>query len=172
MPSPYSNCLSKANFISVVYCFAMPYTQNDILNATGSIVVTLTSRTLQSQNSGFGFGIAITVLTEQYTIGFSTNEITLDNGIVITQDTTSFHDYRIEATPGNATYDFFIDGVLRASAAPSLVNLNRIVIGDLTGGANAQADITEFTFTQVPEPSSFLLLSLASAALVFRRSRR
>ena len=91
---------------------------------------------------------------------------------MITQDTTSFHDYRIEATPGSATYNFFIDGVLRASAAPVSLNLNRIVIGDLTGGANAQAEITEFTFTQVPEPSSALLLGFGAFGLVARRKRK
>lgn len=88
--------------------------------------------------------------------------------VTISQDTTGFHSYRIEATPGAPTYDFFIDSILRGSATPTAVAVNRVILGDLTGAANAQADITSFTFSQTPEPSSTLLLGFGALLMVLR----
>jgi len=72
-------------------------------------------------------------------------------GLIIdsTINNTVFHDYRLEYIP-KVSNKLFVDNVLISEDVPLLysIGMNRIYIGDGTGGTNARAEITYFKFSQ------------------------
>jgi RHS repeat-associated protein len=63
-------------------------------------------------------------------------------------DNTSFHQYRLEARPGLGSR-LIIDDTL-AGTGPDVTNVfrNLLFLGDGTGGTNARAEVTAYSFTQ------------------------
>lgn len=148
------------------------YAQFGILNSTNPLVIEWTSRTTQTEGAGnFGFAVSAATGAEQYLAGFRTDRVVFENLSFFEWDTTSFHSYRIETTPGSTTFDFFINDIKVASPTTTNRPLNRLAFGDGTGSANAHAEITAFSFTQVPEPSSTSLFLAGLAAFCLRNRR-
>jgi len=155
------------------------YTRYNDLNDTGLITASWRLRILDSEGyvgNYFGFAVTMKVGNEVYGVGFGESIIQTHNYTTVSSlDNSGFHDYRIEATPGNLTYDFYIDDALVASpnVTISTTALNRLSFGDSTGGANAHAEITSFTVSQVPEPATAgLLLASGLVIAVYRRVKK
>src|SRR2546430_10542514 len=90
-----------------------------------------------------------------------------DHLLSSTVDVTQFHDYRIEGSP-TGSFEVLVDSVsigtltARVSSVP-----DQLYFGDGTAGANAQSDITGYSFTQTPPadttPPSISITTPASA---------
>lgn len=61
---------------------------------------------------------------------------------------TEMHNYRLEFSPPS-TQHLYRDDVLLGSTEGFPVTVNRLYLGDATGGANAQAEVRNFAFEQV-----------------------
>jgi hypothetical protein len=105
----------------------------------------------------FGFALGASTGTQDFSFGLGTSSIQDANGAFLstTIDTTQFHDYRLETTPG-VGYKFFVDGVLLGTGLPRTFapGPNEVGLGDFTGGANTSAVVTAFTFVQQPQFNS------------------
>ncbi len=164
--------LSGASRRKQIPCSHAFYVQQGIVNSTNSLVIEWTSRIIQTEGAGnFGFAVSAASGTEQYLAGFRTDRIVFENLSSFAWDTTAFHTYRIEATPGALTFDFFINDIKVASPPTANRTLNRLAFGDGTGSANAHAEMTAFRFSQIPEPSTTALLFAALVGMC-RRTRR
>ncbi len=88
-------------------------------------------------------------------------------------DATIFHTYRLEAVPGVSAV-LYVDDVLFGTATPSPDNEPSILgIGNASSFEKGHVEVTMFQVTQVPEPSTSLLLSLGLASVFFwSRTRR
>jgi hypothetical protein len=107
----------------------------------------------------FGFGIeGFAGPQNWFAMGLSSQTINIGAlpGNIIAFDNTTFHDYRLEVTPG-VGQNLYVDNVLVGTSAlrtwtgccPSSPNPPYVLgFGDLTGGANALADVASFTFSQ------------------------
>lgn len=109
-------------------------------------------------------------------MGIKPGEIAI-NGVYFTPlgfDGSVFHDYRMDVDLVGGTYEFYLDGAsVRTGSTVTFANLNLATFGDGTGTANADGGRSKFTVTtNVPEPSSALLLGLSGLAFSLRRSRR
>jgi hypothetical protein len=63
-------------------------------------------------------------------------------------NTAQFHQYQLNAIPG-VGYRLLIDGQLVQTGKPKpLISPNQIILGDCTGGTNARAEVTAYSFTQ------------------------
>ena len=121
-----------------------------------------------------GFGFAAWPANSIFVVGLGTDAIELSANtppflrLFATFDNTAFHDYLLSARPG-------IDSVLKVDGSlllsgPSRVYPNpyyALVLGDLTGGPNAQAEVTAYSFTQpqiaTQTPAPGTLVNPASA---------
>ena len=153
------------------------YRFNDIVNDTDPFTLKVRARMLDDEpTDSIGFFFSVNTGTERPEVFFGTDSLRSPSTVSITSaiDTSLFHDYRIEGTPGVAMFDLYVDDNLVAgSISASPTSENYIGLGDPTGSANAHAEITHFEFTQVPEPSSLLLCSaIVTMGLVCLRSRR
>ena len=92
--------------------------------------------------------------------------------VVNTINTTQFHTYRLETTPG-VGYELFVDNVsISAGALGTGYGLNRLLFGDGTSETTGFAEISSFTFSQeVPEPSTFVAGILGLMILTCRKIR-
>jgi hypothetical protein len=154
------------------------YSQTGIVNTVNPFEVTWRSRVLDSEGSiAGGWGVAVAMGGQQFTVGFSTDAI----WIADTQmpfDATAFHDYRLTGAPGINTFSLYIDNDLFANGRSFVPFFprNYVLFGDLTSAANARAQLQAFTFRQVPEPAA-MFLAVCGAALcanfgrVLRRGR-
>ena len=151
------------------------YSQTGIVNTVNPFEVTWRSRILESEGTiAGGWGVGVAVGAQQFTVGFIRNAIWIADS-QMPFDATAFHDYRLTGTPGTDTFSLYIDNVLfanRRSIQPFFAG-NYILFGDLTGAANARAELQALTFRQVPE-SATMLLVVCGAALcaMFARVRR
>jgi hypothetical protein len=147
------------------------YTQLGMLNAVDPIVVEVTSRMLQFEGGNHGWSFGYENGVNGVSVGFSTTGIRLGTGGVIALDATGFHDYRLEFTPGDATFSFFVDDAFFASGTPTASSLNRIWFGDGSGGSNGRAEMTAYHLAQVPEPGAAMLFAVSVTAMCLRRRR-
>jgi len=100
-----------------------------------------------------GFNISVFTGSEQYEVGISPKRILAGGApyLETTIDVSQFHDYRIEST-GGGSFELFIDDVSVGIASTALTGAtNRLYFGDGTAGANADVDISYYSFTQVPD---------------------
>lgn len=104
-------------------------------------------------------------------MGFDSDRVRLGTNAALLHDATVFHDYRIEFTPGASTFDFYSDNVLFGTGNTLSSTVNQIAFGDGTGSANARAELTSYTFSQVPEPSAAALSMIGVLVAVARRRR-
>lgn len=154
------------------------YRLDGIVNSTDPFVLELRARVIDveplSPFTPVPFFSSVRTGAQRFELFFDDSTIRGPGGVVISTsiDTTTFHDYRIEGTPGNGTFDVFVDNLFLASATSLFdVSENYIGLGDPTGaGGNAHVEITRFDFTQVPEPLSSILLM--TSLLLFIVSRR
>ena len=113
--------------------------------------------------------------TEGFGVGLNMNAIhaPFGSGLITPLDTTLFHDYRIEGTPGVSTR-IFVDGVLLAHQLPPLNSAaNTLGLGNGSGFEKGHVEITEFSFRQpIPEPGSSLLMLAGLAVIIASRVRR
>jgi hypothetical protein len=152
------------------------YSQTGIVNTVNPFEVTWRLRVLESQGTvAGGWGVGVAVGAQQFTVGFITNAIWIDDS-QIPFDATAFHDYRLAGAPGTNTYSLYIDNVLFAngSSITPFFPGNYILFGDLSGAANARAQLQAFTFRQVPEPAAlvFGVYGTALCAIVARARRQ
>jgi len=89
-------------------------------------------------------------------------------------DNTIFHDYRIEFTPGGlGTWELFVDSSSVLSGSGAASTLDKLEFGDGTGAANAQWEMTAYTFSQeVPLPSALYLFSSGLLGLIGLAKKR
>jgi len=108
-------------------------------------------------NNSFGFCVIADTGGEAFGFGIGTGRIEDIPGNVLstTIDNTTFHEYRMEVTPG-VGYEFFVDDVLVATGAPGIgqqVAPSNLRLGDSTRGTGAHAEVTSFAFCQ-PVPTT------------------
>jgi hypothetical protein len=104
-------------------------------------------------NNPHGFNISVYTGSEQYEVAISPKRILAGAPpyLETTIDVSQFHDYRIEST-GGSSFELFIDGVSLGIASTTLTSAtNSLYFGDATAGANADVDISYYSFTQVPD---------------------
>ena len=101
-----------------------------------------------------GFSIAVYTGSEGYEVGISPKRILAGDApylISTAVDVTQFHDYRIEST-GGGSFELFVDDVSLGTALTTIaVGPNSLYFGDGTAGANADVDISYYSFTQIPD---------------------
>ena len=110
-----------------------------------------------NQYVGGGLAFGFTQGSVHYQMGMTPTQIRNVNGVLLSSayNNTQFHDYRFEWTPPSS-FRYYVDNNLISTNAGGLgVALNRVVFGDVTGAANAQAQITEFSFLQGHATSAF-----------------
>jgi len=150
----------------------------DSVNPLQPYTLEMTARVLNheaNQPWWFGFVFGIDNGSERIEFGLTTTEIAkfTGSGTLITSsvDNTQFHNYRLEGTPG-VGWELFVDDISLTSGSFGSTVGNRLVIGDTSNAARAEAEITSLTLTQIPEPSTFTLLGLGSLALAMVRRKR
>lgn len=154
------------------------YSLNGVVNDSDPYSLAVRARVIADEvpgggTDGTGFFVSVRSSTFRVNVSFGTNTINFSNGVFSTTavDTTVVHDYRIEGIPASSTFNFFVDDVLIAT--PNVlggVGQNYIGLGDPTGGGgNAQVEITEYSFTQVPEPASLFTVSFAFVLVLLQR---
>jgi PEP-CTERM motif len=151
------------------------YSQTGIVNTVNPFELTWRMRIVDSEGwVAGGWGVSVAMGAQQFTVGFITNAIWIADR-QMPFDATAFHDYRLTGTPRINTFSLYVDNVLFAngrSIQPFFAG-NYVLFGDLTGAANAQAQLQAFTFRQVPEPATMLLAVYGTAlCAIFARARR
>lgn len=128
-----------------------------------------------SAGQNFGFSVGFSSDSYRYYAGINSGQITLFDGSgfkAIPIDTTEARTYRFETISGTSTYNFYIDNALEATvSARTSTTQNDIYFGDGTGGANSNVNLTALNFSQIPEPSTILLLSASGVFILFGRRR-
>ncbi len=122
--------------------------------AQAPFVLSVRARVLQEErfpssdpNNHFGFAFTVSTGTEIFGMGLGTDTIEDENFRTFAQDNTQFHDYRLEGIPGGG-YRFFVDGQLLGTGLPrALSEPNGLILGDTTGGTNARAEVTRFSYS-------------------------
>jgi hypothetical protein len=150
------------------------YSINNIVDTSAPFTISVTVRILnyevQSAGNPFGFTIGVMTGNEVYDVGIAPNNIlstsSEESGLhhvwSSTIDVSQFHTYRIEATPGE-DLELFIDNVSYGTVGPRVYPFpNRIYIGDGTAGANANAEVTAFSFYQDTDQSACSINAPAS----------
>ncbi len=126
----------------------------DLVDLRLPLEISLRARVLQEEGDvgnpcGFGFG-AFTA-KEAVGICLGTNQLQDQRGKTgptLSIDGTVFRDYRLAAQPGIG-FEFFADGS-RVHSGPTVATgfQNHLNVGDGTGGTNAKAEVTAYSFTQ------------------------
>jgi uncharacterized repeat protein (TIGR01451 family) len=125
------------------------------------------SPTVSAGPNHFGFGFIVGTTNGGFGIGLGTNTIQdLNNNIIVenTNNWDQFHEYKLECDPVEG-YKFYIDNHYTCSGMPrdasTIGYINKIFLGDCTGGTNAIADVAGFEFIQ--GPSKLDMCSLPSS---------
>lgn len=125
-----------------------------VVQPTLPFTLTVTARVLAQEGEAtdaFGFGFAVAVGTQQFAFGLRTGSIhdPVGNILSTTIDTTQFHEYRLEGTPGGG-YRLFVDGVFlgSGSAGTRTTAAQFLSFGDLSDTANARGEISSLSFVQ------------------------
>ena len=128
------------------------YVKYGVLDPTAPFTIEIRARLLDEEylpNNHFGFGFGAEVPTAACDFGLGKGLIQDISNQTFAVDTSIFHDYRAECDPIDAAYRLFVDGNLIASSTlPVEAQLNRVLIGDFTCGANAHAEVTQFQVAQ------------------------
>ncbi|HLK41002.1 MAG TPA: kelch repeat-containing protein [Polyangiaceae bacterium] len=129
------------------------YILNGAVDSTKAFTVEVRARVLQSETAGLGgFGFGVFTDTDIFETWIDTSSVkdALKATLTTTIDTTQFHDYRIEGTPGPSPgYTFFVDGVIVATGLPlHVTSPNQVWLGDGTSDGNAKAEVTFYRFSQ------------------------
>lgn len=135
------------------------YDLNGLVTATENKRLLVRARCLTFEGSGgasagqqcFCFGF--TTGTTQYDISITPTQVNTlgpsgNVAVAGTYTNTTFHDWELEFT-APSSFRILRDGVqIHTGTGGSAVALNRLFIGDGTGGGNAQAEITSYRFLQ------------------------
>lgn len=134
------------------------YLRNNGITTTETKRIHVRARCLAQQGAyvapqgegGLIFGFATGSV--QYAFGLTTGAVTIlgpgGTSVVATTSNMQFRDYDFEWAPGGS-FQLYRDGVLVHSGSGGFaLAANRLLIGDGTGGANAQGEITEYRFSQ------------------------
>jgi RHS repeat-associated protein len=130
------------------------YDRRGEVKADMPFAVNLTARLLAEENptasNHWGFGVQAGAPGAGCGIGLGEGVIQdASNRTISTAiDTSRFHDYRVECDPKAGTYRLLVDGAFIASNTLRDLGENRILIGDVTCGQNARAEVTRFEFEQ------------------------
>lgn len=130
------------------------YQLSGVVQPTLPFALTVTARVLAQEGDAtdaFGFGFAVVVGTQQFAFGLRTGSIhdPVGNMLSTTIDTTQFHEYRLEGTPGGG-YKLFVDGIFlgSGSAGTRATAAQFVSFGDLSDTANARGEIRSLAFVQ------------------------
>jgi hypothetical protein len=132
------------------------YARSTGVNGTEAVVMKMRGRLLEHEGDfantfvggGFSFGFANGATF--YQMGITPTQIRNVAGTILSSayDNTQFHDYRLEWSPPS-TLRYYVDNTLISTNSAGLAQaLTRITLGDVTGAANAHADITGYQFLQ------------------------
>jgi hypothetical protein len=146
-----------------------------VVDPTQPFVISVRARVLQEEtiepgnHNGFSFGVFTG--TEEYGLGLGPNGYSFASGpglktfLPATIDNTADHTYVLAVTPG-VSFQLFRDSVLIATGTPQPYNSQAyLVLGDSTGGTNAEAYVRAFTFAQPATVGPFV--SLPPGGLTF-----
>lgn len=160
-----SNNILTQNTLSLGNTGGIYYTLENVLDETQDFTLSWRSRVIEEESvvtnpNYFGFTVAVTSSSQRFIVGFSTEKIGISPFETVSGsfDNTVFHDYRIEGSFSSQNAQFFVDDVLTANLSP--INgtsiPNGLFFGDGTSTMNAKAEITSYSFRQVPEPLTIL----------------
>jgi TolB-like protein len=108
------------------------------------------SRGASDDANSFGFSFGVQCEEGEIGVGLDPARITDASHAVLTTATDNrlWHDYRLVGRMDQG-YRFFIDGALIATGGARREKLrNRVYLGDITGGPNARAEISRYSFEQ------------------------
>src|SRR5438132_2727264 len=131
------------------------YQLPDVVDPRRPFTLTLTARVLQDEGDAFdpfSFSVGVVTGPEQFAIGINTKRVRDSFGeeFPITIDTTQFHDYRLEGTPG-VGFTLFIDNVFVGTGQPfpaGAASPGFLTLGDASGLSNARAEVQALAFQQ------------------------
>jgi beta-lactam-binding protein with PASTA domain len=128
------------------------YNFHDVVGKRLPMQIALRALVLQEEGdvarNSYGFSFGEHRGTHSMSNGLGTAQIMDQQMSGFPYDNTSFHQYRLEARPGFGSR-LIIDNTL-AWTAPDVTNVfrNLLFLGDGTGGTNARAEVTAYSFTQ------------------------
>ncbi len=132
------------------------YAYPNVVNTTEPLVIRMRGRLVQHEGDfantfvGGGFSFGFAQGSTFWQMGLTPTQIRNVAGTILSSayDNTQFHDYRLEWNPPS-TVRYYVDGVLiSTNNAGAAQAINRLTLGDVTGAANARAEITEYEFLQ------------------------
>lgn len=132
------------------------YARPGVVNNFEPIVIEVRARLVQHEGDfantfvGGGFAFGFAQGTTYWQMGLTPTQIRNVNGVVLSSaiNNTQFHDYRLEWTPPS-TVRYFVDSTLISTAAGGFAQaIDRLTLGDVTGAANAQAEVVSYRFLQ------------------------
>lgn len=131
--------------------YEFPGTIDSALPFTLSMRARVTGYEGETPDNVFGFGVfgCEGANSERFGVGLSQTRImTVTPDLSANLDATQFHDYLVKGTPGGG-YQVFVDNTLMLNGQSAPGGCPYLLwLGDGTGGPNARAEITRFSFTQ------------------------
>ncbi len=132
------------------------YAYPNALNTTEPVVIRMRGRLGQHEGDftntfvGGGFSFGFAQGSTFWQMGITPTQIRNVGGTILSSayDNTQFHDYRLEWNPP-ATIRYYVDNTLISTNNTGAAQaINRLTLGDVTGAANARAEIIEYEFLQ------------------------